>query len=207
MAATRDVKLPEFNDTTGAIRALAMDAVQKANSGHPGAPMGMAEIADVLWRYGEERMSRRIARAIVARRAEKPLTRTAELTELIVAVMPRCGEKIHPATRSYLAVRTHVNRELDDLQAGLEAAVARLNPGGRLAVIGFQSSEDRAVKRFIAAKAKAPPSNRRLPPQAAFIPELKMIGDAQRASAEETAANPRARSAVLRVVEKLGSKP
>ncbi|WP_425501940.1 16S rRNA (cytosine(1402)-N(4))-methyltransferase RsmH [Pseudoxanthomonas sangjuensis] len=163
------------------------------------------EIADVLWTYGEERMSRRIARAIVARRADKPLLRTAELAELIASAMPRTGEKIHPATRSFQAIRIHVNRELADLEAGLEGALARLNPGGRLAVISFHSLEDRIVKRFIAAHAKAPPSNRRLPVAVAFTPTLKAIGDAQRADEAETAANPRARSAVLRVAEKLGA--
>lgn len=163
------------------------------------------DIADVLWTYGEERMSRRIARAIVARRAETPLTRTAELADLIAAVMPR-GKKqdIHPATRSFQAIRIHINRELADLETGLDGALARLKPGGRLAVISFHSLEDRIVKRFIAQHAKAPPGNRRLPAPDAFVPSLRAIGDAQRALPEETAANPRARSAVLRVAEKLG---
>ncbi|WP_454833005.1 16S rRNA (cytosine(1402)-N(4))-methyltransferase RsmH [Pseudoxanthomonas wuyuanensis] len=164
------------------------------------------DIADVLWTYGEERMSRRIARAIVARRTEIPLTRTAQLADLIASVMPR-GKKqeIHPATRSFQAIRIHINRELADLETGLEGALARLKPGGRLAVISFHSLEDRIVKRFIAQHAKAPPGNRRLPAPDAFVPTLRAIGDAQRALPEETAANPRARSAVLRVAEKLGS--
>ncbi|MFT4256978.1 MAG: 16S rRNA (cytosine(1402)-N(4))-methyltransferase RsmH [Pseudoxanthomonas sp.] len=168
------------------------------------------EIADVLWTYGEERQSRRIARAIVARRAEKPLTRTAELAELIASVMPRGKSgtdksRIHPATRSFQAIRIHVNRELADLEGGLDAALSRLKVGGRLAVISFHSLEDRIVKQFIGRHAKAPPSNRRLPAVAEFVPTLKPIGDAQRADEAETAANPRARSAVLRVAEKLGS--
>jgi 16S rRNA (cytosine1402-N4)-methyltransferase len=160
------------------------------------------EIADVLWTYGEERQSRRIARAIVARRAQKPLTRTAELAELIASVLPRGDSKTHPATRSFQAIRIHINRELTDLETGLEGALSRLNPGGRLAVISFHSLEDRIVKRFIASRSKAPPANRRLPVSIEFTPTLKAIGDAQRADAAELAANPRARSAVLRVAEK-----
>lgn len=163
-----------------------------------------ADIADVLWTYGEERLSRRIARAIVARRQVQPLARTLELAELVASVVPR-GKRhdIHPATRTFQAVRIHINRELDDLQAGLAAAHAALRPGGRLAVISFHSLEDRIVKRFIAGHAKAPPGNRRLPEAVAFVPSLRDVGGAIRADAEEVAANPRARSAVLRVAEKL----
>lgn len=162
------------------------------------------EIADVLWQYGEEKQSRRIARAIVARRAAAPLTRTAELAELIAATVPRGAQKIHPATRSFQAIRIFVNRELDDLERGLDAALAALRPGGRLVVISFHSLEDRIVKRFIAGHAKAPPANRRLPVEIAFVPTLKIVADAQKADEAELAANPRARSAVLRVAEKCG---
>ena len=163
-----------------------------------------AEIADVLWTYGEERMSRRIAKAIVARRGEKPFTRTAALADLLGAVVGRGKHDIHPATRSFQAIRIHINRELADLETGLDGALDRLKVGGRLAVISFHSLEDRIVKRFIARHAKAPPANRRLPELGVFVPVLKAIGDAQRADAAETSANPRARSAVLRVAEKLG---
>ncbi|AOH35248.1 16S rRNA (cytosine(1402)-N(4))-methyltransferase RsmH [Luteimonas sp. JM171] len=167
-----------------------------------------AEIADVLWTYGEERMSRRIARAIVARRAQAPLQRTGELAELIASVVPRPRRapgkpEIHPATRSFQAIRIHVNRELADLEDGLDAAHGRLHPGGRLAVISFHSLEDRIVKRFIARHAKPPPADRRLPDTGGFVPTLRAIGGAIKAQADETAANPRARSAVLRVAEKL----
>ena len=163
------------------------------------------EIADVLWTYGEEKQSRRIARAIVARRAETPLLRTAQLADLIASVMPRGAQKIHPATRSFQAIRIFVNRELEDLTRGLEAAVAALRPGGRLAVISFHSLEDRIVKQFIAGLAKPPPANRRMPVEIAFTPTLRIVGDALKADEAETAANPRARSAVLRVAEKLPS--
>ena len=124
------------------------------------------EIADVLWTYGEERQSRRIARAIVARRDEQPLTRTAQLAELIASVMPRGKDKIHPATRSFQAIRIFINRH-----------------------------------------AKAPPANRRMPVEVEFTPVLQAIGGAQKAGDDETAGNPRARSAVLRVAEKLPSLP
>jgi 16S rRNA (cytosine1402-N4)-methyltransferase len=162
------------------------------------------EIAEVLWVFGEERMSRRIARAIVDRRAQAPLAGTAELADLIAGVVGRGPDKIHPATRSFQAIRIFINRELADLERGLDAAYARLKTGGRLVVISFHSLEDRIVKQFIAGKAKAPPGNRRAPvaPEA-FHPGLRDVGGAQHAEGEELAANPRARSAVLRVAEKL----
>ena len=161
------------------------------------------EIADVLWTFGEEKQSRRIARAIVARRAAEPLLRTAQPADLIASVVPRGAQKIHPATRSFQAIRIFVNRELEDLERGLDAAVAALRPGGRLAVISFHSLEDRIVKQFIARLAKAPPANRRMPVAVAFVPTLRIVADAQKADAAETDANPRARSAELRVAEKL----
>ena len=161
------------------------------------------EIADVLFTYGEERQSRRIARAIVARRATQPLERTAQLAELIASVMPRGDSKIHPATRSFQAIRIFINRERADLETGLDAAFARLKPGGRLAVISFHSLEDRITKQFIARHAKPPPANRRMPMEVAFTPTLKAIGNAQKADSTELVANPRARSAVLRVAERL----
>jgi 16S rRNA (cytosine1402-N4)-methyltransferase len=164
-----------------------------------------SEIADVLWLYGEEKLSRKIARTIVARREEAPITRTAQLAELIASVVGRGDSKIHPATRSFQAIRIFINRELEDLERGLEAAHARLKPGGRLVVISFHSLEDRIVKRFVGAHAKAPAGNRRMPAPEAFTATLRDIGGAQRAESEETAVNPRARSAVLRVAEKVGA--
>jgi 16S rRNA (cytosine1402-N4)-methyltransferase len=163
------------------------------------------DIADVLWTYGEEKLSRKIARTIVARRQETPITRTAQLAELIASVLGRGDGKIHPATRSFQAIRIFINRELDDLEVGLAAAHERLKPGGRLAVISFHSLEDRIVKQFIARHAKAPPGNRRMPVAQPFTPTLLEIGGAQRADSEELVHNPRARSAVLRVAEKIGA--
>ena len=161
------------------------------------------EIADVLWTWGEERQSRRIARAIVQDRVGQPFTRTAQLAELIARLLPRGDSKTHPATRSFQGIRIHINRELLDLEAGLDAAVACLKPGGRLAVISFHSLEDRIVKQFMLRHAKAPPANRRMPVEVAFTPTLRLVDGAQKAGQAELAANPRARSAVLRVAERL----
>jgi 16S rRNA (cytosine1402-N4)-methyltransferase len=162
------------------------------------------EIADVLWTYGEEKLSRKIARGLVAARQQEPIVRTAQLAELIASMVGRGAGKIHPATRSFQAIRIFINRELGDLERGLDAAHACLKPGGRLAVISFHSGEDRIVKQFIARHAKAPAGNRRLPAAPDFTPTLREIGGAQRADDAETDANPRSRSAVLRVAEKLG---
>lgn len=169
------------------------------------ARAGETEIADVLWNLGEERMSRRIARAIVARRVESPLRRTRELAELVSATIGRREPGQHPATRTFQALRIHVNDELGQVERGLKAAVTRLRPGGRLAVISFHSLEDRLVKRFMRDRARAEaPVRRGLPPapgQAA--PTLAVVSGAVRPGAAEVARNPRARSAILRVAERL----
>lgn len=162
-------------------------------------------IAEVLWNYGEEKKSRRIAQAIVVRRAEAPLETTAQLADLVAATIGRRDPYKHPATRTFQALRIFINRELEDLDSGLAAAHARLRPGGRLATIAFHSLEDRAVKRFIALHAKPPAGNRRMPVAAPFIPTLRIVADAVTAGEAELAANPRARSAVLRVAEKLSA--
>jgi 16S rRNA (cytosine1402-N4)-methyltransferase len=168
------------------------------------ARAGEAEIADVLWTLGEERMSRRIARAIVARRADAPLRRTRELAELVAATIGRREPGQHPATRTFQALRIRVNDELGQIARGLEAAVARLVPGGRLAVISFHSLEDRLVKRFIRDRARAAaPTRRGLPPPAGTpAPTLIAIDGPVRPGVAEVARNPRARSAVLRVAER-----
>jgi 16S rRNA (cytosine1402-N4)-methyltransferase len=158
-------------------------------------------IADVLFRYGEERMSRRIARAIVARRAESPIRTTRELAELVERTLGRRERNKHPATRTFQALRLQVNDELGSLERALPAAVEVLRPGGRLAVISFHSLEDRIVKQFI--RGPQPVSVRRGLPQPAPAPApLRAIGRAQTADDEEIARNPRARSAVLRIAEK-----
>ncbi|MBD8881549.1 MULTISPECIES: 16S rRNA (cytosine(1402)-N(4))-methyltransferase RsmH [Rhodanobacter] len=161
------------------------------------------EIADVLWQFGEERFSRKIAHAIVERRAENPVTRTGELAALIERVVGRREPGKHPATRSFQALRIRVNGELDAVRRGLDAALSRLKPGGRLAVISFHSLEDRIVKQFIRDHGGRVVGSRRGPPVVAAPAELVAVGKAQFPSDAELTANPRARSAVLRVAEKL----
>lgn len=161
------------------------------------------EIADVLWRYGEERKSRRIAHAIVERRASTAILRTGELAELVVKTIGRHERGKHPATRTFQALRIHVNGELDALRLGLDAVLECLKIGARLVVISFHSLEDRQVKHFIREHSGVVVTDRRRPPVAAPPARLKVIGKAQFPSDAETAQNPRARSAVMRVAEKL----
>jgi 16S rRNA (cytosine1402-N4)-methyltransferase len=161
-----------------------------------------AEIARILYVYGEERESRRIARAIARRRDEQPFTRTLELAEFIEKTLGgRRGAKVHPATRSFQAIRIAVNEELTELEAGLAAAERALKTGGRLCVVTFHSLEDRIVKTFFAVRAgKAPGGSRHAPPvETAAAPSFQLLfNGAQGPSAAELAANPRARSAKLR---------
>ena len=165
----------------------------------------VSEIADVLWKYGEERMSRRIAKAIVERRSENPVSRTSELAELVARVVGGQKSGKHPATRTFQALRIAVTGELDALDRGLQGALARLRPGGRLTVISFHSLEDRAVKQFLRDKSSLPPIRRGLPPPPQVELPLKLIGNAQFAGEAELERNPRARSAVLRVAERLAT--
>lgn len=164
------------------------------------------EIADVLWRYGEEKRSRAIARAIVATRGQTPIDRTAQLAELIAAVPgTRDGHK-HPATRSFQALRIHINDELGEVEQGLDGALECLKSGGRLAVISFHSLEDRRVKQFIALHAGRVQEDRRRPPSIAPETRLKAIARIM-PKPDELLHNPRARSAVLRVAEKVPDGP
>jgi 16S rRNA (cytosine1402-N4)-methyltransferase len=157
-----------------------------------------AEIADVLWRYGEERQSRRVARAIVAAR---PLSTTGELAQVVrKALGYRAGAPKDPATRSFQAIRIHVNAELDELEAGLRGAERVLEAGGRLAVVTFHSLEDRIVKRFLREAAGATArASRHLPDAPAkAAATFEHVSRAIRPSEAETQRNPRARSATLR---------
>lgn len=160
-------------------------------------------IADVLWRYGEERFSKRIARAIKLRCAEKPLKTTLELAELISSAVPGRREPgKHPATRSFQAIRIKINQELDDVEECLHRAVDLLLPGGRLVVISFHSLEDRVVKHFMRDMSRAPRLPKGLPvPDADNQARMSLIGKASRASQDEIANNPRSRSAIMRVAE------
>lgn len=163
------------------------------------------DIADVLWHLGEERHSRRIARAIVRTRIEEGrIETTARLAQLIADAVPGGRGKIHPATRSFQAIRIHINRELDVLPAALRGAAEALAPGGRLAVISFHSLEDRIVKRFIrdaGAIERDPVTGAELAPKAGEL-RLHPVGRVFPTEAE-TQSNPRARSAVLRVAERI----
>ena len=160
------------------------------------------EISRVLWEFGEERYARRIARSIVKAREQSRLERTGQLARLIEGSIGRT-EKKHPATRCFQAIRIHINNELADLAEGLEAAIGSLRPGGRLVVISFHSLEDRLVKRTIKEAARPGRVRRNIPEHPDWVPKLKPIGKAIRPSESEISANPRARSAVMRVAEKL----
>jgi 16S rRNA (cytosine1402-N4)-methyltransferase len=161
------------------------------------------EIVRVLRDYGEERFARRIARAILRERSIEPITTTRRLAEIVARAVPVREKSKDPATRTFQAIRLHVNRELEELTAVLPQTVPALAPGGRLAVISFHSLEDRLVKHFMRVEARG----RELPPglpvrHDEFRARLKIIGKAIRAGTGETQRNPRARSAVLRVAER-----
>ncbi len=159
-------------------------------------------IADVLYHYGDEPKSRRVARAIVAAR---PLTRTSELAHVVrKALGYRPHDKKDPATRTFQAIRIHVNRELGELADGLAAAERALKPGGRLAVVTFHSLEDRMVKRFLRDRSGNTPGGSRHLPQASTVvaPSFEAVGRAVRAGEAEVARNPRARSATLRTARR-----
>lgn len=190
-----------FSFQTDAPLDMRMDPTTGTGAAEFLARANEREIADVLFRYGEERMSRRIARAIVARRADAPLRTTRELAELVERALGRRERSKHPATRTFQALRLRVNDELGSLERALPAAAAALFPGGRLAVISFHSLEDRIVKRFIRGDAVATVP-RGLPAPAARRPPLRALGPARMPDADELARNPRARSAVLRIAER-----
>ena len=170
------------------------------------AEVSAEEMARVFKEYGEERFAKRMANAVVARRQLQSFTRTADLAAVLTEANPAWEKGKNPATRAFQGMRIHLNNELADLEQGLEAALASLKVGGRLVVISFHSLEDRIVKQFMRrlAKGEADQMPRHLPiiPEK-FDPILKVIGKPQYAGADELKANPRARSAVMRVAEKL----
>jgi 16S rRNA (cytosine1402-N4)-methyltransferase len=161
------------------------------------------EIRGVIRDYGEERFAKQIAAAIVAARRSEPIVRTRQLADLVARAVRTREPGQDPATRTFQAVRIHVNRELEEVSMMLPQAVSRLALQGRLAVISFHSLEDRIVKRFMQALAR-PELPRGLPLRASEMPEpvLRIVGRAQRASRQEITRNPRARSATLRVAER-----
>jgi 16S rRNA (cytosine1402-N4)-methyltransferase len=161
------------------------------------------QIREVIRDYGEERFAKQIAAAIVAARSGEPLLRTRQLADLVGKAVRTREPGQDPATRTFQALRIHLNRELEEVSLMLPQALARLAPGGRLAVISFHSLEDRIVKRFMQAAAN-PEMPRRLPLRASEMPQpsLKLVGRASKASEKEISENPRARSAILRVAER-----
>ena len=185
---------------------MRMDPTQGQSAAQWLASASEAEIADVFHELGEERFARRMAKAVVVRRQQQPFERTADLAEVIKQANPAWEKGKHPATRAFQALRIKVNDELGELTAALDAAIDQLAVGGRLVVISFHSLEDRIVKRFMHRLAKGEADNlpRDLPVrQAAFVPRLRLVGKPQFPGEAELADNPRARSAVMRVAEKL----
>jgi len=164
------------------------------------------EIREVIRNYGEERFARQIAAAIVAARARGPVATTRQLAGIVAAVVRTREPGQNPATRTFQALRIHINQELEELTRVLPQCVDALAPGGRLAVISFHSLEDRIVKRFLREQSQPPQLPSRLPLRAAEMPapRLTLVGKLQRPDAAEIAANPRARSAVMRIAEKAG---
>jgi 16S rRNA (cytosine1402-N4)-methyltransferase len=162
-----------------------------------------ADLADIIYIFGEERHSRRVARAIVAARKEAPIATTRALADIVGRVVRSKPNEIHPATRTFQALRIFVNEELDELHSALSAAERVLKAGGRLVVVSFHSLEDRIVKNFLAERGKASAGSRHLPEVAQAASSFRILtkrpvipGDA------EVAANPRARSAKLRAAER-----
>ena len=165
-------------------------------------------IANVIYDYGDERFSRRIAHAIVEKRAESPISTTLQLAEIITAAIPRKVQRKepgkHPATRSFQAIRIFINRELDDLHECLNNSLEFLTDKGRLVVISFHSLEDRIVKRFLKAQSRAPSIPRGLPimEDQLFVPDFKLIGKPVKPSKDEVMFNVRSRSAIMRIAER-----
>jgi 16S rRNA (cytosine1402-N4)-methyltransferase len=170
------------------------------------------QLEEVIRNYGEERHAKQIARAIVMARARQPISTTIQLAEIVAAVVRtneyQRGGKQHPATRTFQAIRIHLNQELEELSLTLPQCVDLLNPRGRLVVISFHSLEDRIVKRFMRTEASPDRLPRKLPLRDKEVKDLskqrlQIIGKALRPSAREIAVNPRARSAVMRVAERI----
>jgi 16S rRNA (cytosine1402-N4)-methyltransferase len=164
-------------------------------------------LVKVLFEYGEERFARRIAGAVIERRAQSPLQTTRDLAMLIEAVVPRREKHKHPATRSFQAIRIEINNELEEIKQGLQQSLSILKPGGRLVVISFHSLEDRIVKRFIKKESGRKFNPGKLPIREVDIEQggLRKIGKAVKAGKNELARNPRARSAILRIAERIES--
>ncbi len=186
---------------------MRMDTTRGMSAAEWLATATQQQLEKVIRDYGEERFAFQIAKAIVARRAIQPISTTRELAAIVADTVKTREKGKDPATRTFQAVRIFINKELEDLEAGLSAAYAMLAPGARMSVISFHSLEDRMVKQFLASKAKVEQPDRRLPIRAVDLPQplMKLITKTK-PSDLEVEANPRARSAVLRVAERLGNR-
>jgi 16S rRNA (cytosine1402-N4)-methyltransferase len=187
---------------------MRMDPSRGAGAAHWLASADEREIGEVIRRYGEERFAKQIAAAIVAARARRAIASTRQLAAIVATAVRTREAGQDPATRTFQAIRIHINQELAELSLALPGAMARLAPGGRLAVISFHSLEDRIVKEFMRSESRPDRMPRGLPIRARDLPPppLKIVGKRIRASAAEIAANPRARSATLRVAERTHGK-
>jgi 16S rRNA (cytosine1402-N4)-methyltransferase len=184
---------------------MRMDTTRGVSAAEWLATVPEQQLEKVIRDYGEERFAFQIAKAIVARRAVEPISGTRQLAGIVADAVKTREKGKDPATRTFQAIRIFVNQELEDLEAGLSQAYSMLAAGARLAVISFHSLEDRIVKQFLASKAKVAQPDRRLPIKAADLPQpqMKLIAKIK-PTASEVADNPRARSAVLRVAERIG---
>ena len=183
---------------------MRMDTTRGETAAQWLAVAGEQEIVGVLREYGEERFARRIAAAIVSEREQAPIETTGRLAKVVSEANPKWERHKHPATRAFQAIRIRVNRELDDLEALLAGALDLLQVGGRLVVISFHSLEDRIVKRYMRDMARGRALPRGLPiPDIELDKRMKIVGKAVKAEPGEVADNPRARSAVMRVAEKI----
>ena len=204
------VSSPQFDDPQRgfSFRAdgpldMRMDPTRGESAADFLAQAEQQQIGEVIRAYGEERFAKQIAAAVVAARGREPIVRTRQLADLVAKAVRTREPGQDPATRTFQALRIHVNRELEEVSLMLPQALAGLAAGGRLAVISFHSLEDRIVKRFL-SRAARPEVPRELPLRASEMPQptLKLLGRAIKASREEIELNPRARSATLRVAER-----
>ncbi|NHC07055.1 16S rRNA (cytosine(1402)-N(4))-methyltransferase RsmH [Azonexus fungiphilus] len=184
---------------------MRMDTTQGETAAEWLAQADLREITEVIRNYGEERFAFQIAKKVVAARVEQPIVTTAQFAALVREAVRTREPGQDPATRSFQALRIHINQELRQLEVALPQALELLKPGGRLVVISFHSLEDRIVKNFMRAQSTADALPKGLPLRADQLPQpkLRLIGKPVKASAAEVAANPRARSAVMRVAEKV----
>jgi len=208
------VSSPQFDDAQrgfsfrfDAPLDMRMDPSRGATAAQWLAQADERELREVIRNYGEERFAKQIAGSIIAARARGPVLTTRELAGIVAKVVHKGAARQDPATRTFQALRIHVNQELEELTQVLPQCVAALAPAGRLVVISFHSLEDRIVKRFLREHSQPLQVPKRLPLRAAElpVPPLKLIGRARRPGADEIAANPRARSAVMRVAERRGA--